>query len=1186
MTTSAFRLAEFDDERLRIELLHPPAMFYALVHNNVPVVHHLRVRNDSGDDLRDVEVEMELVGPDGTLAGPWTRQVPAIPAWGEVGWDEFGDFAPATAALVHADEAFPVTYEVTVSASGASSARLTAPSRVLAHNEWQNSPALYDSIAAFVQPNTDSVNVVLRAASALLRDQTGSGSLQGYQAGPRRAAEIGAAIYEALRELRISYVGSPASFEETGQKIRTTAAVLRERLGNCIDLSVTYAACLEAAGLHPLLWIIEGHAFAGFFLSEDRLPETVSLEPAQMINVVESGTAVAVELTGIGPGADSVAFAEAARLGRSHLRGPAVLCGMVDLRLAHRTGIQPLPSTDPRPAWPAAELTEPLPVATLTLPAELEASGALEREENLEVQAADDGAPARIAAWRRALLDLSLRNPLLKLPKRGKGLDLHVPAGSLAVLDDLVHSGKAINVVAQDNVSGVHELQGVHRAQDLPDEVTEQELAKDRRIYGAVTQASYVARMRGLQRDARTLQQETGSNYLYLTLGSLVHPTPSGEAHAPLFLLPVRIEGGAGNRPYTVLIDGAEVAAPNHCLVQWLRVKHGVWIAELEKPILDDDGIDIDASFRAIKKALVDNNLSYRVDETASLRLLQFSTFQMWRDLTEHWQVFTRNPVVRHLVEKSGQPFATGELATTVDESTLFLPIAADGSQMRAVELATGGQSFVLEGPPGTGKSQTITNLIAHATASGKSVLFVAEKQAALDVVKRRLADIGLEPFCLDLHGRKQTARSIHAQLKAAHETLTADDQHAWQSLEAAYRARITTLREYPERLHTENSAGYSAWSAYSALLAQEPGDRAFIPAAFFTLSAQQRADVAEAARALPAAASAARLRPDHPWRISGRRTVSDLPAQALARSAADLERLRAEFRRYPEQLQVSVAELTHPSLAAEAVPAAGLARQGRLPGLAATTAAESPRWDAAAEAAIQQVRALHAEHRATLSAFRPEFFTDPAFNTLTAGTGRDRQQGHVRAQEAQNRARRSTSTVRHRRRRPGHRAGDGRHRGRSPGRRTAGRRSDPRRPRPRYRVRLVAHPARRDRRGRCGTRRARRLARPAPCSSATVGRAGPARSRRAGPRHVRQAVDGVAPPARDLGRGLRQLVGRPRMGHGLARRQPALAHGHHGRRATTGAAMGCAAHADRCARRGRAGRVPPAGTRRSARRR
>lgn len=291
----------------------------------------------------------------------------------------------------------------------------------------------------------------------------------------------------------------------------------------------------------------------------------------------------------------------------------------------------------------------------------------------------------------------------------------------------------------------------------------------------------------------------------------------------------------------------------------------------------------------------------------------------------------------------------------------------------------------MLEGPPGTGKSQTITNLIAHATASGKSVLFVAEKQAALDVVKRRLTDIGLEPFCLDLHGRKQTARSIHAQLKVAHEMPVNDDQHAWQAVEAAYRARVGALREYPERLHAENSARFSAWSAYSALLAQGPGERAAIPATFFALSAEQRAEVAETARALPAAASAARLRHDHPWRISGRRTVTELPARDLAALMADLERVRAEFGRYPEQLRRSITELPRPGHVAEAVPAARLAVQGRLPDLAATTAAEGHGWDANADAALQQVSGLHAEHRAILSALVPAFFTSPAFDTLVA---------------------------------------------------------------------------------------------------------------------------------------------------------------------------------------------------------
>lgn len=982
MTTPLFETASAEEGGLRIELLHPPAMYYALVHNRVPVVRHLSVENSGDEAVHDVDVSLELLGPDGPLGEAWHRRIPVIESKDATGWDEFAGFTPDTGALKRANEAFPVDYRVTVRTADQRELVLRAPSRVLAHNEWFNAPALYESIAAFVQPNTGAVIEILRSAARLLERDTGSGSLQGYQAGPRRAAQIGAAIYEALREQKIDYLGVPASFEASGQKIRTTAAVLGDRLGNCIDLSVTYAACLEQAGLHPLIWIVEGHAFAGFFLHDDRLPETVSFEPAQMINIVESEKAVAVELTGVGPGEGTLTFPAAVAAGRAHLRGPLALHGMVDVNLAHRSGIRPLPSADATAPVAAMDTTgQPIRTA-VALPADLDFGGALDQEENLEPQAADDGAPARVRAWRRALLDLSLRNPLLKLPKRGKGVDLHTPAGSLAELDDLVHQGKAVHVVPQDTLGGLQELRGVRRAQDLPDEVIAEELTRDRRIYAAVTQAGYVTRMRGLQRDARTLQQETGGNYLYLTLGALVHPTPSGEAHAPLFLLPVRIEGGTGRRPYTIVIDGAETAAPNYCLVQWLRVRHGVRIRELDDPIFDDAGIDITASLRAIRKALIDNNLNYRIDESASLRLLQFSTFQMWRDLTDHWQVFERNEVVRHLVHNPGQPFRLRSALpeVSVDESALHLPIAADGSQMRAVALAEQGHSFVLEGPPGTGKSQTITNLIAHAVRSGKTVLFVAEKQAALEVVKRRLAAVGLTDFCLDLHGRKQSLRSIHQQLKTSLEHQATADEHSWNALTAGYRARIATLSRHPGRLHDTNGAGFSAWSAYQAELAHGDGPTAVLPPTYFTLDAAMRARIENTCRELPAAARSAQIRPDHHWSISGIRVVDGLDGTALGALASELETLRQQFEALPPALRAAITELPDPRRLGAALEAAELAQNGVLPDLPRTTAANQLGWDAAVAAVLHALTDFHQRHHFALTTFQPEFFSLPGF--------------------------------------------------------------------------------------------------------------------------------------------------------------------------------------------------------------
>src|SRR5206468_5882639 len=91
----------------------------------------------------------------------------------------------------------------------------------------------------------------------------------------------------------------------------------------------------------------------------------------------------------------------------------------------------------------------------------------------------------------------------------------------------------------------------------------------------------------------------------------------------------------------------------------------------------------------------------------------------------------------------------------------------ADSSQHSALVDALAGKNLVIEGPPGTGKSQTITNLIAAALVSGKTVLFVAEKLAALEVVRNRLDKAGLGLFCLELHSHRTQKKEFLEDLTA-----------------------------------------------------------------------------------------------------------------------------------------------------------------------------------------------------------------------------------------------------------------------------------------------------------------------------------------------------------------------------------------------------------------------------------
>ncbi|MEU8179169.1 DUF4011 domain-containing protein [Micromonospora sp. NPDC049047] len=980
MSDSVFAQFTADDDQLEVGLLVQPAINAALVHNRVPLVRHLTLVNRGPVPVTDVTLTLELLGPDGALAEPWTRTLTApLRPGASTSWDDFRDFTPDRKLLYRTDEAFPVDYHLTVG-----TLTLVAPSRVLAHNEWFNSPALYDSLAAFVQPNTRAVEAVLRAAAQLLLAQTGSGSLQGYQEGSERAALIAGAVYEALRQLEITYQTLPASFENTGQKVRTTAAVLDGRLGNCLDLSVAYAACLEAAGLHPLIFVSAGHAFGGFLLQEERLGSAAVTETNLLISMVDSGRAVPVELTRIGPGAQSATFTEAVRAGLGHFRGESHrLQGVVDVHLAHRSGIKPLPSTDELAVPVVAETTTEINAASLDLPPGVAAAKVRQlADDGDEVAQQSDGSPARIQQWKKSLLDLSLRNPLLNLPKRGRGLDLHVPAGALALLDDLIHDGKQVQVIPQDDISQVHELAGTRRAQDLDAEILTRELRTDRRVYGAVTEARYKTAMRALQREARTMEQETGSNYLYLTIGTLVHTKATGgEAYAPLFLLPVRIEGGTGRRPYAMVIDGTEAASPNYCLVEWLRVKHGVRIPELERPVLDEHGIDIAKTLAAINAGLLDNRLNYRIDETASLRLVQFSTFQMWRDLTDHWPRFMENPVVRHLVESSGatfdDPARPDDADILVDEADLHLPIPADGSQMQAIVRAERGHSFVLEGPPGTGKSQTITNMIARAVGTGRSVLFVAEKQAALEVVKRRLKQVGLGPFALDLHGRKQSLNAIRQQLRDALDQYDQGGDGTWTAVETAYRTRLAPLTEYPAQVHTTNPVGMSLWSAYEQTLAYGDGPVAPIPVAYLHAPAEARAQVETTLREFPAAARSARLRAAHPWALSGCRTLDGLHGAAVTEIAGELERLRADLAGHPRLVEL-LRTLPAPESVGELQAGAWLAVRGMLPDRATTVHASDRRWDEAMARFQADLAAFRQGFAGELATFRPDLFARP----------------------------------------------------------------------------------------------------------------------------------------------------------------------------------------------------------------
>ncbi|GGG44101.1 DUF3320 domain-containing protein [Hymenobacter glacieicola] len=418
---------------------------------------------------------------------------------------------------------------------------------------------------------------------------------------------------------------------------------------------------------------------------------------------------------------------------------------------------------------------------------------------------------ARLEASRQELLDLGLRNPLLNFrasPARGVTV---AREESGAVYEVLVRQGKTMyfqgapgsrkTLKSPDSVqymSGFTHLEAAEAgvsateaqarrdeyyqaAQEpvpLPAELPAAEqaaLLTDNKLQTDDPVDKLEARLLNTYYTARTSLEETRVNILYLALGQLTwyeaesSPEPR---HAPLLLVPVLLERGTAAERFRLRHTGADVEG-NLSLQAKLRASFGV---ALPLPEAEDD-LHPAEYFASVSRAIGGLPRWQMHPNTIVLGFFSFGKFMLYRDLDPAlWP--TDAPLLNHpaIAALLGPDTGFREAATTLSD-TAFLDtespahelhqvLDADSSQLLALLAVHEGRNLVIQGPPGTGKSQTIANLLAEAIGAGKKVLFVAEKMAALEVVKRRLDTLGLGAACLELHSHKANKKALHDELK------------------------------------------------------------------------------------------------------------------------------------------------------------------------------------------------------------------------------------------------------------------------------------------------------------------------------------------------------------------------------------------------------------------------------------
>jgi very-short-patch-repair endonuclease len=350
--------------------------------------------------------------------------------------------------------------------------------------------------------------------------------------------------------------------------------------------------------------------------------------------------------------------------------------------------------------------------------------------------------------------------------------------GYIAIDDE----GQEVKVKAAPNAKEWAKVKGFNTNYELPLSVkSEDSKHNDTNIQSLLYPRELEAQLRNIRTKANTAIEETGANILYLAFGFLEwfeDDNSSVARQAPLYLIPVKIDRASLNKElgtytYTIEYTGEDIIS-NLSLREKLKHDFHLELPELSEDVLPEDYLE------QVESQFLRHKPQWKVKRFSTLSMFDFGKLLMYLDLDpSRWPEGSNNiqnhSILQKFFAKEGVDDGASTSASFGEEYLIDklkdvhnqYPLIddADSSQHSALVDAIQGKNLVIEGPPGSGKSQTITNLISAAISQGKKVLFVAEKMAALQVVKSRLARAGLGDFCLELHSHKTQKRQVYENI-------------------------------------------------------------------------------------------------------------------------------------------------------------------------------------------------------------------------------------------------------------------------------------------------------------------------------------------------------------------------------------------------------------------------------------
>jgi len=393
---------------------------------------------------------------------------------------------------------------------------------------------------------------------------------------------------------------------------------------------------------------------------------------------------------------------------------------------------------------------------------------------------------------RKKLLDLTLRNRLLNYrPTKARTIKI-LNANPEDIYEILVLKEKSIQFRAtkiHDDVVNIPSPSddGATSSKSINSEIPESESRiwsphvldhnynndhKIRFLETPYDSDSLNRRLIVVARESKSVLEEQGYTVLYLALGILEWNEDSSlekSSRAPLILIPVELKREEIRDSFKLQWTHEDIMT-NISLKEKFR-DVGVLLPDFEMPE-DKSGID---NYFGLVQAAISKKISWKIFSDIYLDFFSFTKFVMYKDLDIAAWPGEMNPVNHPLISAifnpdTNSPVIPGFNEEDVDKKLqadfIYHILDADSSQIAVIEDIKAGKNLVVQGPPGTGKSQTIANAIADLLAKGKTVLFISEKMAALEVVKKRLDMVGVGDFCLELHSRKANIKEVHRRLQ------------------------------------------------------------------------------------------------------------------------------------------------------------------------------------------------------------------------------------------------------------------------------------------------------------------------------------------------------------------------------------------------------------------------------------